>query len=302
MFDYLPQIKNLTKERAKKLIAVVSLTDAACYFDKDGTARWNLQTAHEKDLHQFVFDLFQLSFNIKLPTFYKDHNNYKTSGFNGKNYSYILNDLFQFSKSFKKFPSKSNAQSASQYLKEAQPNLDFIFDEPPWFKMLCLRTAMSLEGSIITKFMIKKKNYFDKNYYQFQFEPVLELACTHPQLVSYWKKLFNEINLNLVEKYDKRSWKGIIGLRTSNKESVIRFAQSGGFLFDIKIHKSPPTALVSNNSFSKQTILNTTIEILKNHQTSFHFSSMNEAKKFRVRYIRNIYLKIRDKHYGPARI
>ena len=298
-------IKNnyFTKQRAKKLIAIISLTDAACYFDKDGTARWILMTSPEIILHKFVFDLFKFGFNMELPTFYKTRNKiYKSTELDGKGYCFVLNNLFKFSSSFKKFPSRSTAQNKDSYLKEPQPSLDFIFNEPKWFKILCLRIAMSLEGSIITKFMVKRKRYKEKTYYQFQFEPVLELACTHPNLVNSWKKLFEEINLNMKEKYDKRSWKGLIGLRTSNKNSILKFVELGGFLFDLKINKSPPTALISNNRFSKQVILNTIIEILKKYPRSFHFKSKIEAKKFRIKFIQDIYIKTRKKNNGHARI
>lgn len=294
---------NVTNKRARKLIAVISLSDASCYIDKDGTARWSLRTSPEMNLHEFVFDLFQYGFNLELPSFYRTNRKiYKSSEFNGKSYSFILNELFRFSPSFKKFPSKSNSQDKESYLRETQPRLDFIFGEPEWFKVLCLRIVMSLEGSIITKFMVKKKRYKSKIYYQFQFEPVLELACTHPHLISSWKRLSKEVGLNMIEKYDKRSWKGIIGLRTSDKNSILKFLELGGFLFNLKINKSPPTALVSNNSFSKQVILKSIIEILKNQTISFHFGSKREAEKYRQKFIRDIYVKTRKNISGHGRI
>jgi len=100
----------------------------------------------------------------------------------------------------------------------------------------------------------------------------------------------------MIEKYDKRSWQGIIGLRSSNKDSLIKFSEMGGFLFDMKINKSPPTALISNNSFSKQVILNSITEILKTQPISFHFTSRKQAEEFRQKFIREIYVKTRAKY------
>ena len=150
---------------------------------------------------------------------------------------------------------------------------------------------MDLEGSMITKFAIKQKSYKRTKYFQFQFEPEINFSVTDPNLANEWQRLVTESGLNLKTSEDKRLVNKVASLRSSQKHDILQFKNLGGFLVGVKIRKSHE-GIISNNGYSKQQVLNSVCNILKNNNElcSKYFKKKIDAEKYRKFFIKEVYL------------
>lgn len=283
---------NLSKEQAKKLICIFTLADGYASLKR---LEWTLKTSPEPELHNLIFDLFRYSFGIKMPIFYESRNKYCISGFYGSKYSFILKDLFSFTPTFKTSPAKRLKENFEKYFSESRPTISFLFDEPKWFQRIALRLISDLEGSISPCFCIKYKTYKRKKYYQFQFDPALQVSITNPILASQWQKIGRNVGIRFFILKDIRRWSRKGGLSTRNRKEIMKFLKIGGFLSSVRIHKSASWRFVNNNSYSKQTILKTCCDLLQNNKCSVYFSSKQDALKYRKFFIRSYYIPCREK-------
>lgn len=300
---------NLTKNQSKKLICVTSVCDGYGRIKSDN-GQWMLRTSPNLELHSFTYDLFLYAYNIRFSMFSAPCKNekYVSTEMYGKSTKNVLRDLFLFTPNFKTCPAKILHEKPSAYFLQPQPTIKFLFNEPSWLQKIAFRLALDLEGSITTKFSVKKKTMKKYVYYQFQFEPVLELSVTHPSLIFEWQKLAYILGIPLNVKLDKRSWTGLGGLRTSKQEKLINFYKEiGGFLFQTLIHKSSSNnGNINNDNYSKNCLLATCYELITKfgHLCSKSFSTREEAMKFRSYFIKNYYIPLRDKNKkcGPGEI
>jgi len=301
---------NLTKDQSKKLICVISVCDGYGAIKKSGKGQWVLRTNPNLELHSFAYDLFLYAYNIKLPMFFAPckKGRQRSTEIYGNPIKNILKDLFLLTPGFKTCPAKILHEKPSTYFLQPQPTIKFLFNEPLWFQKIAFRLALDLEGSIVTKFSVKKKTMEKYIYYQFQFEPSLQLSVTHPSLILEWQQLADILDIPLCVKLDKRIWTGLDGLRTSKQERIINFYRKiDGFLFQTLIYKSSSNhGNINNDNYSKNCVLKTCYELITkfDHSCSKSFSTHEEAIEFRKDFINNYYIPLREKNKkcGPGEI
>lgn len=274
--------RNLTRKQMKELVYVFTLTDASIQLS-DKKHKWSLETNPEFELHKLAFDLINSAYETKLPSFYLINGMKRRTEFSGKKYIPILRDIHNS-------------------IFKGNKTIDFLFDEPLWFKNIAFRLAMDLEGSIITKFLVKQKSYKQKKYFQFQFEPEINFSAIDVNLVKEWQKLSSELGIDFTIGKDPRLQNKIACLRSSKKNNILKFHELGGFLLGVKIHKSHE-GFISNNELSKQHVLNVVCNILDNDNDlcSKYFQDRKSAENYRKFFINKIYLPaIKSKKMGQA--
>ena len=269
------EISNLSENQAIKLLGVITLTDGYLQINKK-RCRWELVTIPNFELHKISKDLFEKAFKISISSFYKTKGKkYRSTEVSGKKYYLYLSKLKRITKD----------------------NFKFLSGESKTFKEFAFRLAMDLEGSISTKFCVKKKSYKNKLYYQFQFEPELKLSFTDTPKIENWIKISKDIGFKLTVNQDSRFESRMGGLRTSDKEQILKFYEIGGFATNGVISKSSSNNIVNNNDISKNEILKTILYIFKNNSDlcSKYFQSKNEADDYRKWFVQEIFLPTRNK-------
>lgn len=269
------KVKNVNKNQALKLLSTVTLTDGYLQINNKN-CRWELETSPNPALHKICNSLFLKAFNIETNFRFTKNKRFMRTDISGQKYRYHLTKIDNLTKSDFKFLKKESKE----------------------FKILAFRLAMDLEGSISTKFSIKKKTYKNHVYFQFQFDPELKLSSIEKSKLDDWTEILNNIGLSFTNHLDKRYDSGIQGIRTSNRNQIIKFDQIGGFLTDVKITKSSVKNNVTNNNFSKRNILKTIISIFENHPKlcSRSFGNKDEAEQYKKWFIQRIFLPARNKY------
>jgi transcriptional regulator with XRE-family HTH domain len=141
----------------------------------------------------------------------------------------IVKEIMDLAGNTKTSPAK-RGQKVEEYLQEQQPHLNYLINASKTEQMIALRIWASTEGSI----GIQRNNY-GRNVY-----PRLNIACSHPHIVSQLKKIAQRFRMNFVIKSKKDIWSGIEGLYTSALSSCIEFLKLGGFIKGVKISASSP--------------------------------------------------------------
>jgi len=131
----------------------------------------------------------------------------------------------EFIKSVKSFKTSPRNQSVRNYLKEDQPNIDFLENMDNECKRLFLRIILSLDGGITNRKGIKR------------IQPSIFLRCAHLSLCKFYQKIANDFSIKLRIEKDKSKWSGIDGLSTTKIESIKKFKEIGGFVDGLKISK-----------------------------------------------------------------
>lgn len=287
---------NLSKTQTKKLICVISLCDGFGAIYPNNRSEWAIRTRPNIELHSLVYDLFLYAYNVKLPTFFNSckEGRQRSTEISGKFCEAILKDLFTFTPTLKTCPAKTLKETPYTFFKQPQPNIEFLFNEPVWFQRLALRVIFDLEGAIIPKFEIKKKTYKSKQYFQFQFEAALQISLTHPTLLHQLHQLSSRLGFKFNIKKDLRRWSNLDGIITSKKSGIFHFLKLGGPLTHIRIYKSHKDRICNNNLYFKQVLLKTCCKVLKN-KTSRHFKTRREAEKYRNKFIKTIFVPLRNR-------
>lgn len=174
-----------------------------------------------KELHNIFADAFYFVFNRYPSTFLEPRQNGKlirTTFILSKNES---QKLIKMCGSTKKSPAKSKSQKSRDYLKEIQPNLDYLKDANLSTKITAIRLWFCAEGSISVN-RPKKNNVI---------RPKLHLACANPTLAKQLQSLCTDLGLVMNIEYTKdKTWSGIVGLYSTSIETVKNFIRIGSFL------------------------------------------------------------------------
>lgn len=271
---------NISKSSAIKLLAVVTATDGYLQMSA-GKCHWGVLTSPNEELHAIFRHLLYKSFGFTVLTHPARSGRYMVTEVYGKMYA--------------------NAMSELKILLENK--LEFLFKEPKWFKLLAFRLAMDLEGSVNTKLMVKRKTYKNSSYFQFQFEPEIQLSCADAIEAEQWKNIASNVGLKFTIGRSERSLQGVDGIRTSDRIELAKFLSYNGFLTNVKITKSK-SKLFSNNGYTKQCLLKASLHILKEKGDlcSRYFRNIKDANEYRKWFLETVFLSTREKFSGLGRI
>ena len=215
----------LSPEKWQKIVAVGLLTDG-CVLPRKSDKRYHVRFfSCDFTLHRCFKTMIKIAFEENQTSFIKGKQNsvwildYQKS----KN-SKMMKNLLAFTKSY---TCKANCK----------PSLKFLFDENLETKKIAVRFAMSTDGSVSIK----------RNKHKKRIDFSLRLACAHPDLVLQWKKIFNDIGLDMRIDLDTAIFSGIHGLTTSKKINFLRLNELGGFFPDnVKVTNGKCIGLMKN--------------------------------------------------------
>lgn len=198
------------------LLAGLLLTDGHVYKKKDC---WEIGFASKNKQLSYLFSDFIQIWNPKqIISKYIDKNDVTRLYFHLP----LQNNLIKLNKSFKTSPRN---QSISDYLKEAQPSIRFLYQFNNVYKNIFLRIVFSTDGGITIK------------EYKNRIRPYLFLRCAHPILCKDYKKIASESSIKLKIVKDKSKWSGIGGLIATNMNSLRNFQKIGGFVNGVKVSR-----------------------------------------------------------------
>jgi len=199
----------------KSILAICLLTDGS--LDQVNASYRISFVTTDRMLKDVVYAiLFKLS--KYAPAIYEDLNGVyyiRVCDFN------LAQELLKLSPSFKKSPSKY--QSIMEYLREKQPNVEFLNNCDERTQVWGIKFAFSADGSI----SIDKKGSIE-----------LTLSCAHPKLCLEWKALLENFSLKGKIGRNADSWSGIYGLRFYGRRSAETFLQLGGFVPGVRVTKN----------------------------------------------------------------
>ena len=200
----------LSKEELQKVVAVGLYTDGNVYHRKWDNKYMLSFSSTDINLHNYFQKLVFLAFEESPSGFYKvkNKNLWVTCYQRGVN-NQMVKSLFALTPTF-------------TTKKGYEPSLNFIFNEREEVKAQALRFAMSCDGSVSIKISSNPKRLGEKSY-------ALRLACANPKLNEDFKKIFEDVGINMRIDKDKRTWSGVHGLATHKKADFLRFWQMGGF-------------------------------------------------------------------------
>ena len=175
-----------------------------------------------KILHDYFVDAMYYEYN-ELPSSYLMHT---AAGdcyteYGKKSVKKIVDELLRLAGNTKTSP--ANGQSIDEYLKEAQPHLDYLLNAPLMEQQIALRIWASTEGFIS---MYRKRAYIHL---------FLGIGCSHPILVKQLKKIGRQFHIRFAIGRSKSDWSGINALQSSATLACINFLKLGGFIKGVKI-------------------------------------------------------------------
>lgn len=178
---------------------------------------------NSKILHNLFVDSMYFTYGI-LPTSYfvlnSDRNEYYTE-YCQKSTVKIIDELYSLCGNTKTSPARD--QGVSEYLKEPQPNLEYIINASETETQNVLRIWISAEGSITI------------SQYKSNIRPVLYLGCAHPILNERLKQIANKFEMRFIRSRSKDTWSGIKGLYSTSIKTLINFLIIGGFINSVEI-------------------------------------------------------------------
>jgi len=199
-----------------------------------------------RNKYSCYFDFFAISKNKKLHDIFADSsylalNKYPSQYFSLKNVndlrktSFILRNkeaekILKICNTTKTAPAK--IQDKTDYLKEIQPSVDFLFKCNEKTKKMALRIWFCTEGSIS----------FNRGKKYNTIRPCLNLSCANPKLIKQLKRLLGEFGIEMIIRKSKTNWSGFDGLYATKQKSITNFLKIGGFL---------PETYVWNSRFHK---------------------------------------------------
>jgi hypothetical protein len=198
------ELRRLSKEDKKKLIAVLLLTDGYIAIIRNHPKI--SYYGSDKILHDIFTYLINSTYNTSPSIFY--WKNFATDYVRNEHLC-IYEDMHRLSPSFKSTSSKST--------------VSFLFDSTTKLKRLAIQLAMAAEGSI----SISRR---DKGTVRGD----LALACTSPTMCNDWKRLFEEFGVYFSIKKNRLTSTGLHGLQVVKQESILNYYREVGFL--PKIH------------------------------------------------------------------
>ncbi len=251
-------ISKLTPEECRKIVAVGLLTDGSVNIK--ACRKWVLQISYyNKDfsMHLAFQRLFKKGFKKDLRKVYRVGHVYATI--------YQLSSNGEIGDELKALSPTYNTDKTAI----SKPTINFLFNQRRIIKELAIRFAMSNDGGIS---ITHPKNGTATVR--------LKFACTHPDLVTEWKELFNSLGIKMAIDKDNGVWSGLHGL-VGNANSVRAFYGIGGFY--------PKTVKVCRGNF---------IGLAKNHVLSGSVEWMKDKNKPIDDVIRNLKWGYRDLNTG----
>lgn len=171
---------------------------------------------YNRVLHDCFVDAMYYEYN-ELPSTYFARC-YQTAYFRKPEIRYEIMNLAGNTKT-----SPARGQTIEEYLKEAQPHINYLINASKTEQQISLRIWASTEGSISV-------HRTRKNIY-----PFLMIACAHPHLATQLQQIARRFKINFYIRRQKDQWSGIDGLATSAISSCINFLKLGGFIKGVKI-------------------------------------------------------------------
>jgi transcriptional regulator with XRE-family HTH domain len=177
-----------------------------------------------KILHDHFVDACAYEYNELPSTYFASY--YRTEYYR-KSANKITDEVMSLAGNVKTSPAQE--QTVEEYLKEPQPQLDYLVKASDIEQQIALRIWASTEGFITVD---KKKNM--------RVYPRLQIACAHPNLVTQLQQIARRFNIKFHIRRSKRSWSGIDALSTKAISSCINFLKLGGFIKGVKISSKSP--------------------------------------------------------------
>lgn len=119
--------------------------------------------------------------------------------------------------------SPHETQAIDDYLKEPQPDMDFILSRHPKDRVVALKLFMAAEGSV-----------YLSTRFGFAY-PVFEIGCAHPKINEFLERLSASLGLHFKTQRSRRTWSGVKGTRARGIFTAIKMLQMDAFLEGVKI-------------------------------------------------------------------
>jgi len=185
-----------------------------------------LFTGKNKILHDLFVDAIYLEYNFLPSSYFGRFNDHFITCYKKRSINEIADELMNIAGSAKTSPAQG--QSVDNYLKESQPDLDYLINASEMEQKIALRIWASTEGS----FSI----YRDRQ----RIYPRLEIGCTHPVLAKQLLDIGKLHNLRLSIKKYKKTWSGVAFLHDRTLSGCISFLKLGGFIQGVKVSQNSP--------------------------------------------------------------
>jgi hypothetical protein len=215
------QFGQLSPDECRKLAAVMLLTDGCVKRRSNRNAYQIVYYGKDAILHQIFKLLIVKGLGGKPSSFMQPAKRSYQTVFERGLKSQCTNAIFSLTPSFKTSPGR---QDKKEYATMQSPTIKFLFTESLRVKILAFRLAMSADGNVA---IINNGSKFR-----------LRLGCAHPALVKEWKTLAEKLGISMNLARDKNTWSGIQGLNTDRKKNLLKFSGYGGFIDNVRAHKS----------------------------------------------------------------
>ena len=176
---------------------------------------------YSRSLHDYFVDAMYYEYNILPTSYFLESSNCVPSTYYELSTTEIRDEILKFVGNAKTHPAAG--QSVKEYLKEPQPNLDYLITASKIEQQIALRIWASTEGCIsIGGGKAKLRPYF-------------MISCTHPTLISQLKEIAGRHNLHMLIKRSRNTWSGISGIYSTSRRILLEFLKLGGFIKGVKI-------------------------------------------------------------------
>ena len=217
---------------------------------------------NSKILHDYFVDALYYEYD-ELPSSYftrSDFDKCNVTKYTRKSTIEIIDEVMELAGNVKTSPAKG--QTIEEYLKEPQPNLNYLLNSPEFEQKIALRIWASAEGHISAY----------RN--QWGVYPSFTISCAHPKLAVQLQQISHRCNINLSIERSRDYWSGIASLRSSRISTCIEFLKFGGFIKGVKISAKSKY----HKGISKDILMLGLLEIKKRFQTSQKIRNLSNQK------------------------
>jgi len=184
----------------------------------------------------------------------------------------IADEILTLARSTKTSP--SIGQTVEEYLKEPQPNLNYLINASDTEQKIAFRIWMSTEGYVtITKHKYIARGCSSRLKEEYV-SPFLAIACAHPVLAKQLQQISRSLNIPLYIRHLKKKWFGIDVLTNSTILGSIEFLKLGGFVKGVKISAKSK----NHKGVEKQTLLLGILEFKKREQENTLLRKLSRKK------------------------
>jgi len=211
-----------------------------------------------KSLHDYFVDSMYFEYGI-MPSSYFWYNlkdNMYFTEYTRKAAIRTIDEIMKLAGNCKTSPARN--QTVEEYLKEPHPHLNYLINAPVDEQKIALRIWASAEGCIA---LSRRNSYI---------YPELQIACTHPRLITQLKKLAKNHGIQFTKMHSKRYWSRIQGLKNSSISGSIAFLKLGGFIKGVKISSNSPY----HEGIDKDILLLGILEFMKRRKTNVSYKEI----------------------------